>query len=92
MAKLKLFDCVALTRDLPEFRLRTGDIGTVLELYNRDSLEVEFTDREGDTVAVLTLHRSDVRKPTTGESEHYPDPLPKDVEPAIADATVRLST
>ena len=48
--KIKLFDVVALTHDLPEHNLWRGQVGTVVEiLSNGDAYEVEFSDRDGRT-------------------------------------------
>jgi hypothetical protein len=54
-------DTVVLTRDLSEDGLRAGDLGTVVELYAPDGLEVEFVRASGKTKALVTLKRSDVR-------------------------------
>lgn len=40
--KHKLLDCVVLVKDLPEFGLRAGDLGTIVATYEPDGLEVEF--------------------------------------------------
>lgn len=53
---------VALTTDLPEHGLRSGDKGTVVMVYNEDeAYEVEFTDDEGYTTALLTLPANKLR-------------------------------
>lgn len=59
--KHKLLDCVVLARDLPEFGLRVGDLGTIVAIYESDGLEVEFVKASGETQAVLTLTNTDVR-------------------------------
>ncbi len=57
--KIKLFDVVALTQDLPEFNLWRGQVGTVVEiLSNGDAFEVEFSDREGRTYESLGFRAS----------------------------------
>ena len=56
--KIKLLDTIALLEDLPERRLRRGEVGTVVELLAPDVYEVEFCDDEGQTYAELAL-RSD---------------------------------
>jgi hypothetical protein len=82
-------ECVVLKRDLPEFRLVAGNIGTVVLVYPQDALEVEFVDREGDTVALLTILDRDVRVATREDFEEQVEiePLPLGVEAPIADAT-----
>ena len=53
--KIKLLDTVALLEDLPERRLKRGEVGTVVEILARDAYEVEFCDDEGQTYAELAL-------------------------------------
>jgi len=59
--KHKLLDCVVLVKDLPEFGLRVGDLGTIVATYEPDGLEVEFIKASGETQAVLTLTEADIR-------------------------------
>jgi len=53
--KIKLLDTVALIEDLPERKLRSGEVGTVVEILAPDVYEVEFCDDEGQTYAELAL-------------------------------------
>ena len=55
---IKLLDVVALTEDLPEHDLKRGQVGTVVEELAPDVFEVEFSDNQGRTYAMLAL-RSD---------------------------------
>lgn len=57
----KMLDVVVLKRDLPDMGLRKGDLGTVVEIYEPDGLEVEFVTASGRTEALVTLNVSDVR-------------------------------
>jgi len=57
----ELLDTVVLNRDVTEHGLRRGDLGTVVEVYEPDGLEVEFVTGSGRTQAVLTLNAGDVR-------------------------------
>jgi len=57
----RALDTIVLDRDLPEHGLRKGDLGTVVEVYEPDGLEVEFLTASGRTAAVLTLNIGDVR-------------------------------
>lgn len=51
-----LFDVVALVDDLPEYNLRRGQVGTVVEiLADGAAFEVEFSDRDGRTYESLGL-------------------------------------
>lgn len=54
--KLKLYDVVALIVDLPEGNLLRGQVGTIVEVYNDgEAFEVDFSDNDGFTYALLTL-------------------------------------
>jgi hypothetical protein len=53
--KIKLLDTVALIDDLPERKLKRGEVGTVVEVLAPDVFEVEFSDDEGQTYAELAL-------------------------------------
>jgi hypothetical protein len=57
----RLLDTVVLDRDLPEYGLRKGDLGAVVEVYDAEGIEVEFVRVSGKTQAVVTLVASDVR-------------------------------
>jgi hypothetical protein len=55
-------DTVVLGRDLPEYGLCRGDVGTVVHRYaGGDAYEVELMTGDGTTIAVLTLSQTDVR-------------------------------
>ena len=53
--KIKLLDTVALLEDLPERKLKRGEVGTVVEILAPDAYEVEFCDDEGQAYAELAL-------------------------------------
>ncbi|MFB2896169.1 DUF4926 domain-containing protein [Aerosakkonemataceae cyanobacterium BLCC-F50] len=61
-------DRVALTTDLPEYNLKTGDIGTVV-LVHQEGLgyEVEFMTLTGKTITIISLFSSQVRAITDRE-------------------------
>ena len=52
---MKLLDIVALVEDLPELTLYRGQVGTIVEEYEPDVFEVEFSDTRGRTYALETL-------------------------------------
>ncbi len=52
----KLFDVVALTEDLPQNNLLCGQVGTIVENLAPQVYEVEFSDQDGQTYAMLPLH------------------------------------
>jgi hypothetical protein len=56
MKTLELFDVIALTVDLPNENLWSGQVGTIVEIYqNGKGYEVEFVDKNGRTYGLLTL-------------------------------------
>lgn len=59
---LRPLDVVVLTHDLPAAGLRTGDLGTVVEVYAPDAIGVEFVAASGRTQAVVTLSPADIRE------------------------------
>lgn len=57
---MKLLDVVALIEDLPELGLYRGQVGTIVEVYEPDVFEVEFSDTQGRTYALETLRSEQV--------------------------------
>jgi Domain of unknown function (DUF4926) len=57
----KQLEIVVLDRDVPESGLRRGDLGSIVQTYEPDGLEIEFVTASGRTQALVTLHTSDVR-------------------------------
>lgn len=53
--KIKMFDVVALTEDLPQKGLLRGQVGTIVETLAPNVFEVEFSDDNGHTYATLAL-------------------------------------
>ena len=68
---IKEHDRIVLKSDLPAEGLKVGDVGTVVHIYE-DGLayEVEFTTLDGDTAAVVTVERSQVRPVRKREITH----------------------
>jgi hypothetical protein len=59
---IKELDIVVLTKDLPEYGLKKGDIGAVVHAYKgNNAFEIEFITGNGDTVAVVLMKADDVR-------------------------------
>lgn len=55
LEKIEVLDVVALTHDLPEKNLVRGQVGTVVEQLSQDVFDVEFSDDQGKTYALLPL-------------------------------------
>ncbi len=52
---VNILDVAALTEDLPERGLYSGQVGTVVEVLEPGVFEVEFSDDEGHTYASVSL-------------------------------------
>ncbi len=64
-------ETVVLVTDIPEHGLRAGDIGAVVLVHaSSTSYEVEFVTLSGETVAVITVKDSEVRRVLDGEIAH----------------------
>ena len=59
--EFKVPDTVILTHDLSEHGLCQGDLGTVVQVYGREAVEVEFVTAGGRTQALVTLKTEDIR-------------------------------
>jgi hypothetical protein len=55
---MKLLDIIALLQDLPESGLHRGNVGTIVEEYEPNVFEVEFSDTSGKAYAIKTLNAS----------------------------------
>jgi hypothetical protein len=55
MTGINLLDVVALTEEPPERGLHRGQVGTVVETLAPGVYEVEFSDDDGRTFAILAL-------------------------------------
>ena len=52
---MKLLDVVALLQDIPELNLYRGQVGTIVEEYEPEVFEVEFSDSHGKAYAMEVL-------------------------------------
>ena len=67
----KEHDRIVLTSDVPEEGLKAGDVGTVIHIYRRgEAFEVEFLALDGDTAAIATVSRSQVRPVSNQDITH----------------------
>lgn len=58
MNKPQLLDVIELLVDIPEFSLRKGEQGTILEDYENGYFEVEFANKKGETTALCTINKN----------------------------------
>lgn len=73
---MKELETVVLVKDLPEHRLKKSDVGTIVHLHPKGGYEVEFVTLGGETLAVVSLKSSDIRKTVNlGASGSPPDSL-----------------
>lgn len=62
---------VVLTGDIPERKLKTGDVGTIVHIYSRgDAFEVEFLALDGRSAALATVLPSQVRPVAPTDPTH----------------------
>jgi hypothetical protein len=62
---------VVLTVDLPDHRLKAGDVGTVVHIYGTgEAYEVEFFTLDGQTLDVITVESEQVRPVAPMEVMH----------------------
>jgi len=55
-----LLDVVALLTDLPAQRLARGQVGTIVEQLDGETLLVEFSDDQGRAYAIASCRREDL--------------------------------
>jgi uncharacterized protein DUF4926 len=71
MNEIKEHQRVVLSTDLPAVKLTAGDVGTVVHIYqDGNALDVEFLTLTGETVAVVSLERAQVRAVDHREVTH----------------------
>ena len=59
---LQLLDVVALKESLPQHHLCAGQVGTIVEILAPEVYEIDFSDDDGQTYALLPLHSSQLLK------------------------------
>ncbi len=62
METIQLHDMVALTEALPEYGLRRGEVGVVIDLGPNNQYLLEFADRNGVPYAMPTVLRDGLLK------------------------------
>lgn len=67
---LREHDSVVLAHDLPEYGLKSGDVGTVVMVHPAGGYEVEFITLDGEAVAVTSLSTEEVRPIARREIAH----------------------
>jgi hypothetical protein len=68
---IKEHDRVVLRKEVPEQRLKTGDVGTVIHVHKEgEAYEVEFVALDGEILAIATLDASQIRPVQRKEITH----------------------
>lgn len=68
---IKEHDCMVLTANLPDEKLKAGDAGTVVHIHgNGAAYEVEFMSLDGHTVAVATVANDHLRPVSSRDIPH----------------------
>lgn len=67
---LREHDSTVLAHDLPEYGLKSGDVGTVVMVHPAGGYEVEFMTLDGETLAVTSLSTEEVRPIARREIAH----------------------
>ncbi len=66
--KYKLFSEVALLKDFPAYKLKKGDVATIVERHAQnnsdDGYSIEVFNAMGDTFAVLVVSEKDIENLT----------------------------
>ena len=67
----KLFDEVTLSKDIPDKRLKKGDVATIVEHHpvstGEDGYSLEIFNSLGDSIAILTVPESAIESLTSDE-------------------------
>lgn len=62
-------DLVALTQDLPELGLNKGETGTVVDISESGVFLVEFSNEDGEMIALESLKREQITLVTSYSQE-----------------------
>lgn len=54
-SNLRLLDVVALLKNVPEKKLKKGQVGTIVEILGNNHYEVEFCNNKGETLALIAI-------------------------------------
>jgi Domain of unknown function (DUF4926) len=72
--RFKLFQQVALAKDIPEKKLRRGDVATIVDQHPANKKEpgysIEVFNAVGDTIAVTAVPESFLQELTSDEILH----------------------
>jgi hypothetical protein len=75
MNKPQLFDVIELLTDIPEFSLRKGEQGTIIDDYEDGFFEIEFTNKKGETTALCSIHQNKFTVVWSSQTEQWLTPV-----------------
>jgi len=52
--KYEILDVVALLKEIPEKKLKKGQVGTIVEILGKNVYEIEFCNKNGVTIASIS--------------------------------------
>lgn len=64
--KFDLYSTIMLSRSLPEFGFKKGDVATIVDIIESDKGNgyiLEFFDAQGETISVIPVMESNISKP-----------------------------
>ncbi len=70
---LEMFKMVTLEEDIPEYKLRRGDVATIVEHHPaspEDDYSLEVFNAIGETIAVVTVAESQIQLLTANQVLH----------------------
>jgi len=70
---LEMFKMVTLQEDIPEYKLRRGDVATIVEHHpasDEDGYSLEVFNAIGETIAVVTVAESQIKLLTANQVLH----------------------
>ncbi len=76
LTQLRLLDVVALTEALPDYNLLPGQVGTIVETLAPSVYEIEFSDDDGQTYAMLPLKAEQLIRLHYSPDAHTKENLP----------------
>jgi hypothetical protein len=59
---MKELETVALLKNIALKNLERGDVGVVVAILSKDTVEVEFTDKNGKTITLAPIKTTDLIK------------------------------
>ena len=74
MNKPELFDVIELLTDIPQFSLRKGEQGAIVEDYENGVFEIEFTNKKGETTALCSIPQNKFIVVWSSKSEQWLTP------------------